>query len=129
MTTIPIAVSLPIVITVVPLDRRGRYRVHLGARLLVAGTRMPLLDSARELIRLGADPDAIAIVVMRHAGAGHDALRGRFGTAAGLTVDEDRGRSRPVRGGDTAPPMGQTVQAYARACERVREHASAGAVP
>jgi hypothetical protein len=127
MTTTPIGISLPIVLTVVPLDRRGRYRVHLGARLFVAGTRMPLLDSARKLIRLGADPDAI--VVMRHAGAGHDALRGRFGIAAGLTVDEDRCRFRPVRGGDTAPPMRQTGRAHAQACERVREHASAGAVP
>jgi hypothetical protein len=95
-----------VVITMAALDRLGRYRTYLGARLLVAGTRMPLLDAARELIRLGADPDAI--VAMRHAGAGHDALRTRLGTAAGLTVDEDRCRFRGVRRGDTAPPVRQT---------------------
>src|SRR5438309_844882 len=52
-------------------------------------------------------PDAI--VAMRLAGAGHDALRTRLGTAAGLTVDEDRCRFRGVRRGDTAPPVRQTV--------------------
>jgi hypothetical protein len=80
-TTIPIAVPLPI-----PLDHCGRCRVYLGRRLLVAGTRMPLLDAARKLIRLGADPDAI--IIMRHTGAGHDALRGRLGAAAELTLEE-----------------------------------------
>jgi hypothetical protein len=100
-----------ILITVVPLDRRGRYRAYFGARLLLTGTRMPLLDAARELIRPGADPDTIT--AMRHADAGHDALRIRLGTAARLTVDEDRCRSRPVRGGNTAPPVRQTVRAYA----------------
>jgi hypothetical protein len=111
-------------ITVVPIDRRGRYRVYLGPRLLVAGTRTPLLDCARELIRLGADPDAI--VVMRHAGASHDALRARLGTAAGLTVDEDRCRFRPVRGRDTASPVRQTVRAYA-GISHARAHGRAAA--
>ena len=74
-------------ITLVPLDCRGRYCAYLGARLLVAGTSMPLLDAARELIRLAA--------------------------AAGLIVDEDPCRFRPVRGRDTASPVRQTVRAYA----------------
>ena len=127
MTTIPIAVSLPIVITVVPLDRRGRYCVHLGARLLVAGMRMPLLDSAHELIRLGADPDAI--VVMRHAGAGHGCpaweVRDRRG------ADRRRGPlpipAGPGRGYVTAhAPNRAGLYPGLRARP---EHASAGAVP
>jgi hypothetical protein len=97
-----------ILITIVPLDCRGRYRAYLGLRPLVAGTRTPLLDVARELIRLGADPDTV--LVMRHAGAGHDALRGRLGTAAGLTVEEcsdGRPRFRPYRPrlSEGSPPM------------------------
>jgi hypothetical protein len=118
MTAIPIIVSLPIVITVVPIDRRGRYRVYLGVRLLVAGIRMPLPDATRDLIRLRADPDAIAIVVMRHAGAGRDALRGRLGAAAGLPVEEcfdGRPRFRPYRPrpSEGAPPMRKIAWAYA----------------
>jgi hypothetical protein len=110
-------------ITVVPIDRRGRYRVYFGPRMLVAGTRTPLLDCARELIRLGADPDAI--VVMRHAGTSNDALRARLGTAAGLTVDEGRCRFRPVRSGDTASPVRQTVRAHDISHARARGRAAA----
>jgi hypothetical protein len=102
-TTIPI--------TVVPLGCRGRYRAYVGARLLVAPTRMPWLDAARELIQFHADFDVP--IVMRHEGASHDALRARLGTAAKLAVDEDRCRFRSVRRGDTAPRVRQKPLAYA----------------
>jgi hypothetical protein len=96
-----------ILITVVPIDRRGRYRAYLGARLLVAGTRMPLLDAARELARLGYSDDVI--LIMRHAGASHDAMQGRLGAAAGLTVDEFNGtrfaRWKPFQASAVAPPI------------------------
>lgn len=90
-----------VVITMAPLNRLGRYRRYLGAQLLVASTRMPLLDAACKLIRLGANPDAI--VAMRHTGAGHDALRARLGPAAGVPLDEDRCRFQPVRRGGYGP--------------------------
>jgi hypothetical protein len=75
---------------------------------------MPLLDAAREVIRLGADPDAI----ISHAGAGHGALRGRLGAAAGLTLEEcfdGRPRFRPYspRPSEGAPPMRRIARAYA----------------
>ena len=98
-----------ITITVSPLGRRARYRAYVGVRPLVAGTRTPLLDGGRELARLGAHPDAT--IVMRNERAGHGALRAQLRTAAKLI--EDRCRFRPVRDGDTAPPMRQTGQVFA----------------
>ena len=47
------------VIIATPLDQRGHYRVSVDGRPLIASTRLPLVDAARELVRLGADPDAI----------------------------------------------------------------------
>jgi hypothetical protein len=104
------AIAHALVIRMAPLNRFRCYRTYL-ARLLVAGMRMPLLDAAGEPIRLAADPDAI--LVMRNAGASNDAMRGRLAHAAGLIIDEDRCRFRPVRGGETAPPVRQTPLAYA----------------
>jgi hypothetical protein len=67
-----------IVISITPLDRRGRYSAYFGDRLLVSASRQPLLDAARELLRLGAE-----------------SLRARIGVAASLTVKE-RDRRGPV---------------------------------
>ncbi len=100
-----------LIATVVPLGRRGHYSVYLGDGILLSASRTPLHDAARELIRLGADSDDI--LVMRRTGTSHDAMRGRLAHAAGLIIDEDRCRFRPVRGGDTAPPVRQTPLACA----------------
>jgi hypothetical protein len=40
------------VIIATPLDQCGRYRVSLDGRPLIASTRSPLVDAARELVRL-----------------------------------------------------------------------------
>jgi hypothetical protein len=96
-----------ILITVIPLDR-GRHCGNVDAWPLVAGTRIPLLDAARKLIRLGTDPDAL--IVMRHAGEDRIALRARLGTEAGLTIDDGRCRFRGVSGEDSAPPARQTIR-------------------
>jgi hypothetical protein len=64
-----------------------RYDAYLGTRLLAAGTRQPLLDGARALLRLGFDPTTV--VVLKHIGPDTECLRGRIGTVAGL----NRGRA------------------------------------
>jgi hypothetical protein len=72
--------------------------VYLGDRILLSASRTPLLDAARELMRIGADPDAL--IVMRRVGTSHDDMRARLATAAGLTVEEcsdGRPRFRPYR--------------------------------
>jgi hypothetical protein len=68
-----------LIATVVPLGRRGHYSVYLGDRMLLSASRTPLLDAARELMRIGNDPDAF--LVMRRLSAGHDDMRARPATA------------------------------------------------
>jgi hypothetical protein len=80
----------PIVITITPDTRPGRYRAYVGAKQeLLCVSRQPFLDSARKLLWRGHDP--ITILVMRWAGAAEWALRGPLGAAAKLTVDEHHG--------------------------------------
>lgn len=47
----------------------------------------PLLDAARELLKRD-------VLIMRHVGADHDALRARVGTAAKLVRCEPKGSGR-----------------------------------
>jgi hypothetical protein len=67
---------------------------------------------------------------MRHAGASHDALRGRLGTAAGLTVDETNGtrfaRWKPFQRSAVGPPMRQNHWLGAEGHERGNGAVSAG---
>jgi hypothetical protein len=87
---------------------------------LAESTRTPFLDSARILLtsRL-ADPSDI--LVMRHEGSAHDALRAKVGVAAKLTVNEDgprftrhdperfgRFRKDGAQAPNNSPPMRQT---------------------
>jgi hypothetical protein len=74
------------IITVEPVDRLAHFRVRLGERLLLDGSRQPMCDAARILIAEGANPDAV--LAMRHAGHADDALRAKLGAAAGLVVEE-----------------------------------------
>jgi Fe2+ transport system protein FeoA len=83
-------------IVVNPVGWQGRYAAALAdGRTIVRSSRTPLLDAARRLLELGADPDAI--ITMRHAGSEIDSLRARIGVAAGLAVREDRGGPEFVR--------------------------------
>jgi len=75
-----VAVFRPtIVISITPLDRQCILRRP-------PGLRQPLLDAARELLRLGADPDAI--LVIRRFGNSTESLLARIGVWASLTVKE-----------------------------------------
>jgi hypothetical protein len=60
---------------VATVDGRGLTRSH-----------QPFLDAARVLLAEGTDADTV--LVMRHEGTNRDALRGRLGDLAGLTVSE-----------------------------------------
>jgi hypothetical protein len=69
----------------------GRFDAKLvggGDVFLVESTRTPFLDSARALLAggLAAPSD---VLIMRHDGSEHDALRAAVGVAAKLTVNED----------------------------------------
>ena len=95
----------------------GQYDGYLGTRLLVCGSRQPFLDSCRELLRLGFDPAATA--VMQRIGSATESLRSRIGAAAKLTVKgPDRGRPtfaawEPYCSSPVEPPAAQTAPAYA----------------
>lgn len=92
-----------ITITVHPLNPplgRGRFEVRLGDLIILKSSRQPLLDAARLFQAEGFSPDDR--IVMRHAGADHDALSSTIGAAAKLTVEEDNvTRFRGWRGPET----------------------------
>jgi hypothetical protein len=80
----------PIVITVAPDKRPGRYRAYVGTEQEpLCVSRQPFLDGARKLLARGHDRRTI--LVMRWAGAKECALRGPLEAAAKLTVDEHNG--------------------------------------
>jgi len=62
------------------------FEGYIGDRLVVSGTTQPLLDAARVLLAEGTDPQTR--LAMRHQGASHDALAGKIGDLAKLTVHE-----------------------------------------
>ena len=76
--------TVTLFVTPKPADK---YAVHVGddCRLVCASSRQPLLDAARFLLSEGLDPSTL--LVMRRSD-GIDALRGKVGSAARLTVDE-----------------------------------------
>jgi hypothetical protein len=74
--------------------------VRLGDLIILKSSRQPLLDAARLFQAEGFSPDDR--IVMRHAGADHDALSSTIGAAAKLTVEEDNvTRFRGWRGPET----------------------------
>ena len=80
----------PIVITVTPDTRPGRYRVYVETEQKpLCVSRLPFLAGARKLIARGHDPRTM--LVMRWAGSKDWALRGALGAAAKLTVDDHNG--------------------------------------
>jgi hypothetical protein len=79
----------PITITVSPAGYNNRGQVFAAAvdgRTIVSRSATPPLDAARVL--LSEDVDPTTRLVMRHAGADHDALRSTVGFAAKLTVKD-----------------------------------------
>jgi hypothetical protein len=91
-----------IVLTVSPsLDADGRkacstrgslFDGRIGERQIIKRSTTPFCDCARMLAAEGAMPDAM--LIMRYAGQGYDAMSAPIGVAAGLTVAEGRGRPR-----------------------------------
>ena len=74
----------------------GKFDARLGERLIVEASRIPFCDGARVLLAKGlAAPGDL--LIMRHAGSDHDALRAAVGVAAKLTVNETVGTPRFVR--------------------------------
>jgi len=73
-----------------------RYEARLeGCDSVLCVSRTPFFDAGRALIKQGYDPDSR--LVMRHDGSATQALRGKLGIAAKLTVKEyDDGRSPPT---------------------------------
>jgi hypothetical protein len=73
-----------------PMATAVRYSMRRG-RVIVTRSTTPMLDAARALLAEGMDP--ATQLVMRHAGAKHDAMRSTVGAATGLTVSDLKGRS------------------------------------
>jgi hypothetical protein len=85
------ALRMTIVVTLGPEhNRRGRWTAYLGDRAICT-TAQPLLDVAAVLLTEGADP-GVSIVLMR---GDVECLRSTIGTAARLTVVNDRFVRRP----------------------------------
>lgn len=73
-------------IIIIHAEGHGTYTACLGDRIICTGRREPLLSAARVLDAEGLDPDTV--LIMRHAGSGTIALRGRLGILAKLAVRE-----------------------------------------
>ena len=98
----------PVVVEVFPSGRPGHFDAYVDGQQLVVGSRQPFLDSCRVLLKLGAMPQARA--VMKHADQDIAALRSTIGAAAGLVVDEHpRPRFKRALAWDTAPSVARKV--------------------
>ena len=64
----------------------GHFAAAVNGLFIVLSSRQPLLDTCRALLADGADPNSW--VIMRHAGSDVDALRGKVGLLARLTIEE-----------------------------------------
>lgn len=78
-----------------PVDRQGRFSAEFGGTVIVSASAEPICAAARALHKLGHSDDAVLIA--RHSGVDHEALRGPLGVWRQLRVREDRGRPRFVR--------------------------------
>jgi hypothetical protein len=106
-----------IVITLDPGERPGSYRASLDGKTLCI-SRQPFFTAARELIARGFAPDAQLAMCWR--GSSADALRGRLGLAAGLTVSESE------RGGPRIVPHRADARFPCRSASQEARFASAG---
>lgn len=86
----------PVVIIVAPVSHQGRFTASLtDGSVLVASSRQPFFEAARQLIKLGYDP--ATVLVVRHVGSDIDCLTATAGEAAKLAVREDRGPPRFIQ--------------------------------
>ena len=89
----------------------GCFSAAVNGEILVISSRQPFFDACRSLLNAGADPNSW--VVMRHAGSDVEALRGKLGILAKLSVEDDRlGRPnfrswRGARSDGAASPIAQ----------------------
>jgi hypothetical protein len=67
------------------------YDGTMDGATIVTRSTTPFFDAARVLLAKGMAPDMA--LVMRHAGAHHDALRSTVGKAAGLSVENSGGKA------------------------------------
>jgi hypothetical protein len=65
----------------------------VDGRWIAKRSTTPFCDAARVLLAEGVRPETV--LVMRHEGSPHDALRSTVGAAAGLTVADDNG-GKPI---------------------------------
>lgn len=79
-----------------PAKTPGTYWPIFNGEKLTQATRQPFFDSARSLLKLGVDPEAV--LVARHAGSKIEAMRSTVGEAAKWSCWEaDRGRIGKTR--------------------------------
>jgi hypothetical protein len=117
---------------VVPDREPGTFSGHLERRtgeLIVVRTRQPLLDAARRLLDLGANP--ARLLTMRHAGAAHDSfLAAPIGRLARWTCKErDRGGITIERWMPFAVPRSGQKSTSAAAAVRAAETEFAPGAP
>src|SRR3974377_1351708 len=87
--------AMPVhIIHVAPARTPGKFAAFLGERQIVAARRTPFCDGARALLAEGTAAPG-DLLVMRHAGGEHDALKAAVGVAAKLTVSEETNPGRP----------------------------------
>jgi hypothetical protein len=90
---------------------RGRFDAFFGSTRIVAASQQAISDAARALHRLGYQDSSL--LVARHAGAKHEAIRGPIGVWRKVRTREDRGRPRFVR---WEPFPSRPVRAKERKC-------------
>jgi hypothetical protein len=89
----------------------GCFSASVNGEIVIISSRQPLLDACRYLLDARADPNSW--VVMRHAGSDLEALRGKLGILAKLSVEDDRlgrpkfRRWRDTRSDGAASPIAQ----------------------
>jgi hypothetical protein len=84
---------------------------------------LPLVDAARELVRLGADPDAI--IAMKRVGSDTVCLRARLAAAARLTVKETENGPAFRRYASTEEPGQTEAQSLSERPSSAPEHEQA----
>jgi hypothetical protein len=93
---------LPVVIVVWPAGSPGGYQATLDCEILCI-SRQPFFTAARTLVERGFPVDAL--LVMRWRGSFADALRGKLGEVAQLTVIENDRTGPAFRRYTPAPQM------------------------
>jgi hypothetical protein len=122
---------MPTTITIAPIESRpGYYTARCDGRLLCR-SRQPFLDGARELLASGYPADTV--IVMRSPASDADRLRSTIGTAARLTVTDNRygvpqfRRWAAPAGDVAAPPVRESKSPNGPAHNRTSERIGTGA--